>query len=373
MSKVTTTLSTIENMALADWPDVIVPVQTLSNSGITYVPQQYIRPLSERPIGNNTATKIDTPAKVPTIDLAGYASNDERRKRILEEMADACRNWGFFQVVNHGVDLDAVKRMRQVWKEFFDLPVEQKKLYANSPLSYEGYGSRVGVDKAAILDWNDYYFLTLLPSDTTIPEKWPNTPCNLRDVTEKYTCQMMNLSSVLLNAISNTLELDEEHLHMAFGGSHAISASMRVTYYPKCPQPDLTLGLSPHTDIGGITLLLLDDNNVAGTQVRKENEWFTLQPVPGAFIINVGDQIQIISNGKYKSAEHRVLANSDGERVNIAFFCNPGGDIPIAPASKLVSPISPAQYHPTTFNEYRKYTRSKGINVREQIESSDAK
>ncbi|CAN6351398.1 unnamed protein product [Urochloa humidicola] len=363
----------MENLHIADWPDVIVPVQSLSESGILYVPQQYIRPLSERPSGNNTTTKSDTSVKIPTIDLAGFASNDEHRKRILEEMTDACKNWGFFQVVNHGVDLDAVKRMRQVWKEFFDLPVDQKKIYANSPMSYEGYGSRVGVDKAAILDWNDYYFLNLLPTDKINPERCPNTPCNLRDVTQNYTCHMMNLSRLLLKAISNTLELDEEHLHMAFGGNHGISASLRVTYYPKCPQPDLTLGLSPHTDIGGITLLLLDDNNVAGTQVRKENEWVTLQSVPDAFIVNVGDQIQIISNGKYKSAEHRVLANSDEERVNIAIFCNPEGDLPIAHASKLVSPISPALYHPKTFNEYRKYVRSKGINVQEQIESSDAK
>ncbi|CAL5032758.1 unnamed protein product [Urochloa decumbens] len=339
----------MENLHIADWPDVIVPVQTLSDSGILYVPQQYIRPLSERPSGNNTTKKSDTSVKIPTIDLAGFASNDEHRKRILEEITDACRNWGFFQVVNHGVDLDDVKRMRQ------------------------GYGSRVGVDKAAILDWSDYYFLNLFPTNTTNPKMWPNAPCNLRDVTQKYTCHMMNLSSILLKAISNTLELDEEHLHMAFGGSHGISANMRVTYYPKCPQPDLTLGLSPHTDVGGITLLLLDDNNISGTQVRKENEWVTLQSVPGAFIVNVGDQIQIISNGKYKSVEHRVLANSDQDRVNIAFFCNPEGDFPIAPASKLVSPVSPALYHPKTFNEYRKYARIKGINVREQIESSDAK
>ncbi|KAJ1266193.1 hypothetical protein BS78_08G132000 [Paspalum vaginatum] len=412
----------MENTHLAGWPDVIVPVETLSDTGIPFIPQQYIRPLSERPSVNTAES--DMPVKIPIIDLAGFTSDEESHKRTLEAMTDACQDWGFFQVVNHGVDLDDVKRMKQVWREFFDLPMEQKKLYANSPVTYEGYGSRIGVDKAAILDWSDYYFLNLLPTYLKNMEKWPKVPYNLRDVTEKYTSHMMNLSNVLLKAISNSLQLDEQHLHMAFGGSDDMSANIRVTYYPKCPQPELTLGLSPHTDIGGLTLLLLDDT-VVGTQVRKENERVTLQPVPGAFIVNVGDQIQvdnaisidipasssleartqydielhsflsiviatiicrenllplvanewyfrvvIVSNGRYKSAEHRVLANSEKTRVNIAFFCNPGGDLPIAPANKLVSPMSPALYDPITFNEYRNYTRTKGLNVREQIKPS---
>jgi len=114
-----------------------------------------------------------------------------------------------------------------------------------------------------------------------------------REVTEKYASELMNLSEVLLKAMSSTLGLDEDYLHMAFGGSKGISASMRVNYYPKCPEPELTLGLSSHSDPGGITLLLVDEN-VKGTQVRKENTWVTVQPIPGAFVVNVGDQIQVI-------------------------------------------------------------------------------
>ena len=115
-----------------------------------------------------------------------------------------------------------------------------------------------------------------------------------REVTEKYASEVMNLSEVLLKAMSSTLGLDEDYLHMAFGGSKGISASMRVNYYPKCPEPELTLGLSSHSDPGGITLLLVDEN-VKGTQVRKGNTWVTVQPIPGAFVVNVGDQIQVIN------------------------------------------------------------------------------
>ena len=103
----------------------------------------------------------------------------------------------------------------------------------------------------------------------------------------------MNLSEVLLKAMSSTLGLDEDYFHMAFGGSKGISATMRVNYYPKCPEPELTLGLSSHSDPGGITLLLVDQN-VKGTQVHKGNTWVTVQPIPGAFVVNVGDQIQVI-------------------------------------------------------------------------------
>jgi len=116
-----------------------------------------------------------------------------------------------------------------------------------------------------------------------------------REVTEKYASELMNLSEVLLKAMSSTLGLDEDYLHMAFGGSKGISANMRVNYYPKCREPELTLGLSSHSDPGGITLLLVDEN-VKGTQVRKENTWVTVQPIPGAFVVNVGDQIQVKHN-----------------------------------------------------------------------------
>ncbi|CAN6325564.1 unnamed protein product [Urochloa humidicola] len=96
---------------------------------------------------------------------------------------------------------------------------------------------------------------------------------------------------------------------MAFGGSDGISACMRVNFYPKCPEPHLRLGLSSHSDPGGITLLLVD-GNIKGTQVRKGNTWVTVQPLPGAFLVNIGDQIQILSNRAYKSVEHRALTKA---------------------------------------------------------------
>ncbi|KAM3256546.1 hypothetical protein ACQJBY_049160 [Aegilops geniculata] len=350
---------------LLDWPEPIVPVQTLSNSGMSSLPQQYIKPPSERPTGVTN----DPNLTIPVIDLASFSNTPEHHQEMLKAIASACKNWGFFQLVNHDVDTEAVRRMRSAWREFFDLPMEEKKVHANLPVTYEGYGSRLGVEKGAILDWSDYYFLNLFPSDIRNLDKWPKIPTDLREATEKYACQLISLCQVLLKAMSCSLGLEEDYLHNAFGGSDGISATMRVNYYPRCPQPELTLGLSSHSDPGGITLLLTDDN-VEGTQVRKGDAWVTVQPVPGSFLVNVGDQIQILSNGRYRSVEHRALANSDKERFTIAFFCNPRGDLPVAPASELVGPDSPALYQEAlTFSDYRKYMRTKGPNGKTQVQS----
>ncbi|XP_070665255.1 jasmonate-induced oxygenase 3-like [Malus domestica] len=101
------------------------------------------------------------------------------------------------------------------------------------------------------------------------------------------------------------LELGEDQLLNAFGGEENIGACLRVSFYPKCPQPDLTLGLSEHSEPGGLTLLLPDEN-VAGLQVRKGENWVTVTPVPNAFIVNVGDQTQVLSKSNAASAQQVV-------------------------------------------------------------------
>ena len=109
----------------------------------------------------------------------------------------------------------------------------------------------------------------------------------------EYGEKVVKLGGRLLKLMSINLGLEEEFLLKTFGGDKEIGACLRVNYYPKCPQPDLTLGLSPHSDPGGITILLPDDDDVSGLQVRKGDDWITVKPVPNALIINLGDQIQV--------------------------------------------------------------------------------
>ncbi|KAF0897330.1 hypothetical protein E2562_036128 [Oryza meyeriana var. granulata] len=344
-----------------DWPEPVVPVQSLSEAGISALPLQYIKPLQDRPV--LPAPSLD----VPTVDVAAFLDGGGANEQ-LKNLQDACSQYGFFQVVNHGVEASTVQRMRGAWRWFFALEMEEKKVCSNSPAAPEGYGSRAGVEKGALLDWGDYYFLNILPSEIKCRNKWPKSPHDLREITEDYGRDLMNLSELLLKAISLSLGLGEDYLHEAFGGGDGISACMRVNYYPKCPQPELTLGISSHSDAGGIAVFLADDR-VKGTQVRKGDAWYTVQPIPNAFLVNVGDQIQIISNDKYKSVEHRAVASSDDTRFTVTFFCNPRGNIAISPATKLVSAQSPALYKPIAFDEYRRYSRMRGLKGKSQLEA----
>ena len=108
---------------------------------------------------------------------------------------------------------------------------------------------------------------------------------------EEYGEEVVKLGARLLKLLSLNLGLHQAYLQNAFGGED-VGACLRVNYYPKCPQPDLTLGLSSHSDPGGLTLLLPDDR-VAGLQVRKDDNWITVKPARHAIIVNVGDQVQV--------------------------------------------------------------------------------
>ncbi|KAJ8769424.1 hypothetical protein K2173_002914 [Erythroxylum novogranatense] len=349
---------------LQDWPEPIVRVQSLSNSGISKIPDRYVKPPLERPSIN----PFSVDGNIPIIDLEGLSGEDENfRANILNQVSVACREWGFFQVLKHGVSPQLMDRAREVWREFFHLPMEAKQLYANSPKTYEGYGSRLGVEKGAILDWSDYYFLHYLPCTLKDYNKWPALPVNCREVMDEYGKQVVELCGRLMKVLSINLGLPEDRLQNAFGGEN-IGACLRVNFYPKCPQPDVALGLSSHSDPGGLTLLLPDDH-VTGLQVRKDDNWITVKPASHAFIVNIGDQIQVLSNAIYRSVEHRVTVNPVEERVSLAFFYNPKSDIPIAPIEELVSPTRPALYTPMTFDEYRLFMRMRGPRGKLQVES----
>lgn len=114
---------------------------------------------------------------------------------------------------------------------------------------------------------------------------------SIREVIDEYCKELVRLSGRLMKVLSINLGISEDRLQNAFGGDN-IGACLRVNFYPKCPQPDLTLGLSSHSDPGGLTLLL-PDHQVTGLQVRKGDNWITVKPAKHAFIVNIGDQIQV--------------------------------------------------------------------------------
>ncbi|CAH9098193.1 unnamed protein product [Cuscuta europaea] len=365
-----------------DWPEPIVRVQSLSEMGFSSIPTRYIKASADRPsltaAGHTTGGDV---TNIPIIDLEplllssshvdGGGCTAADTAEVHAQVSAACRSWGFFQVVNHGVRPELMDRAREVWREFFHLPMEVKQPYANSPATYEGYGSRIGVEKGALLDWSDYFFLQCLPYSLKDHTKWPSLPSSIREVIEEYSEQMVKLCGQLMKILSRNLGVKEEVLQDAFGGEN-IGTCLRANFYPKCPSPGLTLGLSSHSDPGGLTILL-PDQQVSGLQVRQKSEWITVKPARHAFIVNIGDQIQVLSNAIYKSVEHRVIVNSEEERVSLAYFYNPKSDLVIKPVEEIVTPENPALYPPMTYAEYRLYMRSKGLKGKSQLQESSSK
>ncbi|KAH0465627.1 hypothetical protein IEQ34_005730 [Dendrobium chrysotoxum] len=347
---------------LCDWPEPVVRVQSLSESGTTILPPQYTKPSDQRPTEANSYSDFN----IPILDL-GVGTD---AKVVAVAVSEACKEWGFFQAVNHGVSLELLHRTRELWRGFFHLPMETKEAYANSPKTYEGYGSRVGTEKGALLDWGDYFFLHYFPLGLKSHDKWRAIPASLRETVDEYGIEMMKLCVRIIRMLSLGLGLEEERLHRAFGGEEA-GVCMRVNYYPKCPQPELALGLSSHSDPGGITVLLPDDK-VQGLQVKHRGVWVTVQPMANAFIINVGDQVQVLSNATCCSVEHRALVNSEAERLSLAIFYNPKSDLLVGPIQELVGPEQAPLYQPMTFDQYRLHVRKRGLHGKSQVESLKA-
>ncbi|KAJ8618314.1 hypothetical protein MRB53_014500 [Persea americana] len=156
----------------------------------------------------------------------------------------------------------------------------------------------------------------------------------------------------MVHAILSTLlrglgvELDESAVTQ-----YVEARGVNMNYYPICPRPDLTVGVGRHSDLATLTILLQDD--VGGLFVKVEdNGWIEIPPVEGALVINVGDTLEILSNGRYKSAEHRVIANSTKARVSVPLFASPRSQTMIGPLPGLPEKDGKTVYRKVKFGEY---------------------
>nr|GLL30295.1 codeine O-demethylase-like [Ipomoea trifida] len=241
--------------------------------------------------------------------------------------------------------------LRNGIEEFYSLPLEEKLVYKVRPGEVEGYGqSSVYCDDKKV-DWADRFYMTTNPIYRRKPYLLPKLPSSLREALEAYILQLQDLSRTLLGFIAQTSKIGKREMEdMAEDGMQ----SMRMTYYPPCPKPELVTGITPHSDATLITILH-QVNGVDGLQVKSDDgKWSPVEFHHDAFVVNIGDILEIFSNGLYKSVEHRAMVNSIKERISIAMFFNPKMEAEIGPSPCLTNDQNPPAFKRLKMEEYVK-------------------
>ncbi|KAF5739065.1 protein SRG1-like isoform X1 [Tripterygium wilfordii] len=272
--------------------------------------------------------------EIPVIDLSLVSSSDPcTPKEELQKLKSGLCSWGCFQAVGHGIPKSFLDKIRKDAKEFFEQPMEEKKKYAKGVEEFEGYGADPVPEEGQPLDWSDRLFLDVYPEDRRKLKFWPENPESFREVLEDYTAKIKMVTEITSKAMAMSLSLEEKCFLDQFGEQAVLQA--RFNYYSRCQRPDLVLGLKAHADGSGYTIILQDE--VQGLQVLKDDKWFTVPTMSDALLVLMGDQMEIITNGIFKSPVHRVLANSERERISVAVFYTPEPKREIGPVDGLVN------------------------------------
>jgi isopenicillin N synthase-like dioxygenase len=291
---------------------------------------------------------------IPVIDMR------EARTRVVDEIGAACAAWGFFQIIGHGVEAALVERATEAARAFFAAPKAAKRALSRSRDNPWGFYDREltknARDKKEIFDIGPDAGGALVEGPFRGATPWPSWQPGFEPTLRAYFAACAEASARLMNVVYEGLGAPASCLRDAFGTDH--TSFLRLNSYPVADPlageaaDRAELGIHHHTDAGALTLLLQDE--VSGLQVYRDGLWHDVRPLAGAFVINIGDMVQVWSNDRYRAPVHRVLAMDRVERRSLPFFFNPAYRAVVAPLANLVDAQRPARYAPISWDEFRR-------------------
>jgi isopenicillin N synthase-like dioxygenase len=315
-----------------------IGVKGLVDSGLITIPKFFVHEkVTDLPDGDSSDADV-----IPTIDLG------VDRVSLVDQISRASRELGFFQIVNHGIPTEVLDRMVESIKGFHEQPAEVKARFYRRDYGHGvSFISNIDLFHSKAASWRDTLQVKLGPKCAE-PDEIPEI---CRNEAIKWNSYVKQLSEHLMELLCEGLGVSSGRLkEMTFSEGRLMVGH----YYPPCPQPDLTIGITSHTDPGVLTVLLQD--HIGGLQVKHGGKWLNVKPVRGALVINIADLLQILSNDEYVSVEHRVVANSSNEpRISVGVFFNSAEREKLCgPFPELISPEKPAVYGKFTNADYMK-------------------
>ncbi|MEL6999665.1 MAG: 2-oxoglutarate and iron-dependent oxygenase domain-containing protein [Pseudomonadota bacterium] len=302
--------------------------------------------------------------EIPIIDFAPmHGENAAARAAVGDAVRAACTEVGFFYAKNHGVPQSVIDNTFSAAHRFFDLPMDAKQaISVEKSEAMRGYTPLLGenTDPENNGDLHEGFDLALdLPeTDPDVkagvfgyaPNQWPEGLDGFRDALMGYHAEARAFGTLIFRAFAMALELEEDFFAKAITKP---MAHMRVLHYPDqtAAQGDKQIGIGAHSDYECFTILCTDD--VPALQVlNSAGTWVQAPPVPGAFIVNVGDLMARWTNNYFQSTVHRAINTSGQRRYSIPFFFGVNSQEVVEVLPSCQSPENPPKYKPITAGDY---------------------
>lgn len=275
---------------------------------------------------------------VPVIDVHALVDGAGDPARAAARIDAACRDAGFFAITGHGIDPDLPARLAAAAREFFALDADEKArvAMAEGGRAWRGWFPLGGELTSGVPDRKEgYYFgAELTPDDPRVvagtpmhgPNLFPERPPGLRALVLEYLDRCTALAHAVTRGISMALGLEPAWLRDHYFADPLVL--LRVFRYPPLDGGEPAWSVGEHTDYGFLTLLWQDDRG--GLEVRVGDRWVDVDPIPDAFVCNLGDMLDRLTGGTYRSTPHRVRNRSEHDRISIPFFFDPGWDARIS-------------------------------------------